>query len=406
MVWIEDRRAGRAQALTLIGLAMLPALAIVSLVPNLPQLFEHFKYVPNHELWVPMVLTIPSLCIALFAPLTGLIADKWGRRPLLLVALVGFSFLGLLPMMLDNLYAIIASRFVVGIAEAAILTVCNALMGDYFAGEERQKWLGMQSTVGPVFASALILAGGALGTWSWRGPFALYSLGLVVLLFAALTLWEPTSCREPVQAQAIATLERVSFPWVAAAYVGAGTIGVAILYYVQAVQLGRIFAALGATNPMRNGIVITVASVGVVIGGWSYQRLARFSVRGMLGIILIAYGVGYLGLSQSSSYLMGLPFAVIAQYGNGLAIPTLINWALTKYGYEHRGRGMGLWGSCFFVSQFLSPPTVLAVQHFSGTFLKAVGVLGGVCLIIAAILMARGRASAPVVAPSTPSTSR
>jgi predicted MFS family arabinose efflux permease len=401
MALIQDRRAGRAQALTLIGLAMLPALAIVSLVPNLPQLFEHFKYVPNHELWVPMVLTIPSLCIALFAPLMGLIADKWGRRPLLLVALVSFSFLGLLPMMLDNLYAIIASRFIVGMAEAAILTVCNALMGDYFAGKERQKWLGMQSTVGPVFASALILAGGALGTWSWRGPFALYSLGLVVLLFAALTLWEPTAGREPVQAQVIPTVERVGFPWVAAALVGTVTIGVAILYYVQAVQLGRIFADLGATNPMRNGVVITVASVGVVIGGWSYQRLFRFSVRGMLAIILAAYGVGYLGLSRSSSYLMGLPFAAIAQYGNGLAIPTLINWALTKYGYEHRGRGMGLWGSCFFVAQFLSPPTVLAVQYFSGTFLKAVGVLGFVCLIIAAILMARGR---PSVTSSTPST--
>ena len=408
MALTEDRRAGRAQALTLIGLAMLPALAIVSLVPNLPQLFEHFKDVPNHELWVPMVLTIPSLCIALFAPLMGLIADKWGRRPLLLAALVSFSFLGLLPMLLDSLPAIIASRFIVGIAEAAILTVSNALMGDYFAGEERQKWLGMQTTVGPVFASALILAGGALGSWSWRGPFALYSLGLVVLLFAVLTLWEPTPSRGlvPGHGQAILTVERVHFPWAATAYVGAVTIGVAILYYVQAVQLGRIFSDLGATNPMTTGIVITVASVGVVIGGWSYQRLSRFSVRGMLAIILIAYGVGYLGLSQSSSYLLGLPFAVVAQYGNGLALPTLINWALTKYGYEHRGRGMGLWGSCFFVSQFLSPPTVLAVQHFSGTFLKAVGVLGVVCLIIAAILMARGRASAPAAAPSTRSTSR
>jgi MFS family permease len=398
MTMAADRRAGRAQGLTLIGLAMLPALAIVSLVPNLPQLFEHFKDVPNHELWVPMVLTIPSLCIALFAPLTGLIADKWGRRPLLLVALVGFSFLGLLPMMLDSLYAIIASRFIVGIAEAAILTVSNALMGDYYVGEERQKWLGMQTTFGPIVASALILAGGALGTWSWRGPFALYALGLVVLVFAAITLWEPAPARPPVQPQSGPAVARVTFPWMAAAYVGAVTIAVAILYYVQAVQLGRIFSDLGAANPLKNSIVVTIASVGVIVGGWSYHRLSRFSVRGTLAIILIAYGIGYVGLSLSSGYLLALPFGVIAQYGNGLTLPTLINWALNKYGYEHRGRGMGLWGSCFFVAQFLSPPTVLAIQHFTGTFLNAVGVLGVVCVLIAAILMVRGRASA--LAPS------
>ena len=63
-----SRKAGVAQAATLIGIGMLPTLAIVSLVPNLSQLFGHFREVPNHELLVPMVLTIPSLCIALFAP--------------------------------------------------------------------------------------------------------------------------------------------------------------------------------------------------------------------------------------------------------------------------------------------------------------------------------------------------
>jgi MFS family permease len=378
---------------------MLPALAIVSLVPNLPQLFEHFKDVPRHELWVPMVLTIPSLCIALFAPLMGVIADKWGRRPLLLAALLAFSFLGLLPMMLDSLTSIIASRFIVGIAEAAILTVSNALMGDYFVGEERQKWLGMQTTVGPIIASALILAGGALGSISWRGPFALYSLGLIVLLFAWLALWEPAAPHAASQAEATAAAEPDRFPWAAAALVGAVTIGIAILYYVQAVQLGRIFSDLGATNPLRNSIVVTTASVGVVIGGWSYHRLSRFSVRTCLAVILSALGVGYVGLSLSSNYLLGLPFAVIAQYGNGLTLPTLINWSLTKYGYRHRGRGMGIWGSCFFLSQFLSPTIVLAVQQVSGTFLKAVGVLGVVCLVIAAVMMmVRGRSPARVTA--------
>ena len=121
-----SRQAGAAQAITLIGIGMLPTLAIVSLVPNLSQLFGHFREVPNHELLVPMVLTIPSLCIALFAPVAGWLTDRWGRRRLLLISLVFYSVVGLLPLVLDNLYQIIASRFVVGLAEAAILTVGNA----------------------------------------------------------------------------------------------------------------------------------------------------------------------------------------------------------------------------------------------------------------------------------------
>lgn len=378
------RKAGIAQATTLIGVAMLPTLAIVSLVPNLPQLFGHFRDVPHHEILVPMVLTIPSLCIALLAPIAGWLADIWGRRPVLLVSLVFYSLLGLLPVLLDNLYEIIASRFVVGAAEAAILTVGNALMGDYFEGEERRKWLGWQTIIGPIIASLLILAGGALGSRSWHGPFMLYSLGLVVLLFSIITIWEPQSA-EPRQPSVTASGES-RFPWGATVLVGAVTIGIALLFYVQAVQLGRIFADLGVNSPWKTSVMVTVASVGVILGGWSYHRIARTSVQKVIALMLLSYGIGYLGLSRSPDYMVGLPFAVIAQFGNGLTIPTLVSWALTKYDFAHRGRGMGFWGSCFFLSQFLSPPVVLLMQRFTGTFLAAVGAMGAVCLLVAALV--------------------
>ncbi len=49
----------------------------------------------------------------------------------MIVALIAYSILGIIPMLLDDLYAILVSRFIVGIAEAAILTAGNAMMGDY-----------------------------------------------------------------------------------------------------------------------------------------------------------------------------------------------------------------------------------------------------------------------------------
>jgi MFS family permease len=141
--------------------------------------------------------------------------------------------------------------------------------------------------------------------------------------------------------------------------------------------------------------MVTIASVGIVLGGWAYQRIARSSVPKVIALILLAYGIGYLGLSQSADYRVGLPFAVIAQFGNGLTIPALVSWALSKYDFAQRGRGMGFWGSCFFLSQFLSPPVVLSLQHFAGTFLAAVGVLGVLCLVAAAVVFLAARVSGP-----------
>src|SRR5579859_3830969 len=140
-----ERKAGNLQGVALLLGSILPTLAIVSLVPNLPQLFQRFSDVPHHELLVPMIITVPSLCIALFSPVAGAIADFWGRRRMLIGALVAYSILGLVPLLLNDLVYILASRFVVGVAEAAILTAVNALLGDYFVGDERSKWLGIQT---------------------------------------------------------------------------------------------------------------------------------------------------------------------------------------------------------------------------------------------------------------------
>ena len=182
---------GLAQALTLMVVSTMPTMALAALVPVLPAFFQHFATVPNKETLVPMILTVPSLCVALFSAPIGAAADRWGRRPVLLLALLAFAICGTLPMLFDDLHAIIASRFVVGIAEAAALTVGNALLGDYFAGAERQKWLGLQMSIGPFVGTAYLLTGGALGSWLWKGPFLIYLLGFVALALAWWTLHEP-----------------------------------------------------------------------------------------------------------------------------------------------------------------------------------------------------------------------
>src|SRR5512144_1869564 len=152
------RRAG----ITLVFLQTLPTLAIAALVPVLPDLFRTFAAVPHGELLVPMVLTVPALCVALFSWLLGYLTDRHGRRRVLLPSLLAFAIFGLGPILVHGLPAILATRFIVGIAEAGILTVGNSLMGDYFGGEERRRWLGRQTIVGPIAAIVYVAVGGTL----------------------------------------------------------------------------------------------------------------------------------------------------------------------------------------------------------------------------------------------------
>ena len=369
------RTAGTREGLTLIFLSILPIMAIAGLVADLPLLLEVFRAEPHHEILVPMVLTIPSLCVALFSSVAGVIADRWGRRPLLLLALLAFSLLGLLPLLFDSIRAILASRVVVGLAEASILTCTNALWGDYFADDARRRWLAFQQMTGPVFNALLALAGGALASLHWSGPFALYALGLIAFVLAALFLWEPVGVARA--ATAIGT----PFPWSTAGLIGAVTLGASIVFFILAIQQGRIFSALGVSSPALNGQLIMSVSLAAIAGAVSFNLLRGRPLAQVLPLGLLAYGAGFIGVSQSASITPGALSSAIAQFGSSIVLPALIAWTLASFPPEHRGRGIGLWGAVFFAGQFISAPLLTLLEHATGGLLPALGLVGVVTVL-------------------------
>jgi len=383
--------AGPWRGITLILVGLMPVLALSGLVPDLPQLFQQFAAEPHRELLVPMIITVPSLCVALFSGFAGAIADRWGRRRLLLISLLAFATLGTIPMAFTSLTAIIASRVVVGVAEAAILTCGNALLGDYYDEHDRRKWLGYQNMFGALFGSATILAGGLLAGWHWRGPFLLYLFGFVVLALAWINCPEPVRDRSMDGAQAPVQ----QFPWRTVALVCSVTLGLALIYYVQAVQHGRIFGDLGVQSPARISVLVTLASMGTIVGGYVFRRLINVSTQSLLALSLLAYGVAYIGVACAPDVTVGLPLDALGQVGGGILLPTLIAWSLGKYAFEYRGRGMGLWGGAFFLGAFVSPPAVALVGQFTPGFLASVGAIGALCLVLSAVLYVTRRKGQP-----------
>jgi MFS family permease len=376
------------------ALVNMPALALAALVPGLPQLFRQFSSVPHFELLVPMIITVPSLCVALTSGLTGMLADRFGRRKLLLVSLLAFSLLGLAPLMFDRLELIVASRVVVGVAEAAILTVANALMGDYFEGAQREKWLGYQNMLSPLIGSAILLSGGFLAGMHWRYPFLLYLSGLAVFALAWFVCWEPQ------QDHTSATKERAAaapFPWRPTLFVCGVTVLFSMVFFVQAVQHGRIFGDMGVASPERISILVTIASLGTVAGGYLFKRLTGAATTSRLAVSMALYGVCYVGVAWAPNASVGLPLDALGQVGGGLLLPALVTWALQHYRFEHRGRGMGLWGGSFFLGQFLSAPLVALIASAAGSFLASVAVIGTICLIVAALLAASSLARRPAI---------
>ncbi|MCX2793475.1 MFS transporter [Microbulbifer thermotolerans] len=126
---------------TLLCLAALTIMSGATIAPSLPALQAHFANHADSQLLSRLVLTLPALFIALCAPVAGAICDRFGRMGILMVSVLLYGLAGLSGLVADSLSAILAGRTLLGVSVAGIMTSITALVGDYFSGREREKYM-------------------------------------------------------------------------------------------------------------------------------------------------------------------------------------------------------------------------------------------------------------------------
>src|SRR6478672_11874164 len=202
------RSAGLAQLILLLTGSCMSVLGAVLIAPVLPQMAEAFAGTPGVEVLVPIVLTVPALLIGLAAPFAGIIVDRVDRKRLLLIAMIAYAIFGTAPLYLNSLGAIVGSRVLVGICEAAIMTCCTTLIGDYWTGPKRSKYLGLQTLVAALAATVFLALGGVLGANGWRTPFWMYVIALILVIPMAKLLWQPARPSDYVKGESLGPV-----PW-------------------------------------------------------------------------------------------------------------------------------------------------------------------------------------------------
>ncbi len=395
------RRAGIPQGLIIVTTAFLPILAIVSLTVAVPTIIDHFKADPNAGLKAPVIVSAPGLTIALLAMFVGVLVDRFGRRRLLVGATALYALFGVAPFFLDDLNAIIGSRLVLGVSEAFILTIVNTLIADYWDHEGRRRWLTFQGLAGPFFASGVIRLSGPLTELRWNGIFLVYLIALPIFLAMLAWIYEPSRNEAAPAPNPMGGPTSAGFPWVTVATFGVVTLFASSLYYVFIINGGMAFREVGITSPDVLSTLIFWASLFVMAGALIFWLLAKRAPAFQLAVFLGLIGAGLAGIGLARDTQSMFLSLVIQQTGAGMAVPTLIAWAQSKLPFEHRGRGMGVWTSAFFLGQFSSPFLVNLGKHATGTMQGAFVVAGAAGLVGGLVAVVCAFRRAPLTHPVT-----
>lgn len=365
----------------------LTTMAVVLLAPIIPDLMAQFAGVPGHEYWVPMILTVPSLCVALLCPFAGMLGDYFGRRRLLLASFLLYALLGIMPVFLTDLTHILISRLGVGAAEALIYVLSTTMIGDYYKGAQRDKWLAGQTAFASVSALLFFNLGGILGETGWRTPFWAYASAIIMFAMVWKFTWEPGGDTRTDTLRAH-HLSWEGFPWAKMAMIVAITIYSSIFFYTVQIQAPSGFAALGMNSPAERGLLTSIASIGVPLGTFIYARIgSKWSIAALLLTELSLLALGFMLMGKSGTVSGFLAGCFVNQIGAGMLLPTLLVWSMSILRFEFRGRGTGFWQSAFAFGQFLSPVVVTFAGQHAGGLLGAflwlsIAALGGVALVL------------------------
>lgn len=378
----QIRRPRAGQIAVLLAAACMPILGSTSIAPLQPAMSAAFPDQPGAETLVGLILTVPALVIGLTALFAGRVIDRLGRKRVLVIALIFYAIAGTAPLWLPTIPSILASRVVVGLAEAAIFSAALATISDLSEGRRRARYFGLLTLVTGLAAVVFIAVSGALGSTSWRTPFWLYAIALPIALLALL-LVKPDSPRAARTALPAVDWRPLLAPILFTLLGGA-------VFYVPVVMLSFRLDELGVTATAVIGAISALAALALALASQVFPALLRRIPRSLLALAFALLGAGLLGIGLSTLLPLVIAGAIVANIGGGLLLPAVQTWIVQGLPYEQRGRASGASTAALFVGQFLAPLVVFGLSAGVGLG-PAIAIVGGVGIAAAGLSAVVGR---------------
>ncbi len=338
---------------TLLLCSTLTVMVGATISPILPAVKEAYADVPYSGMLTKLILTIPALFIGLGSPVAGYLLDRFGRKKVLVTAVALFIVGGTSGYFLESLYLILAGRVLVGVAVAGVMTTVTTLIGDYFTGNERKRFMGFQSSFMAYGGVVFIALSGILTDASWRLPFLLFAIPLAYLPLVVATIREPEISRGTEDGKAKL---QSSYPKGFVFFIYSIGFFFMACFYMIPTQLPFYLRNVVEVSSTATGLAIATATLSGGTTSLFYTRIkSRSTYNFIYFLIFMAMGLGFMTISLSAVYGVVVTGLLICGFGMGMLMPNTNTCLLELAPEKMRGRIMGGVTTSFFLGQFFSP---------------------------------------------------
>lgn len=301
------------------------AIGIVVVSPILDTLTGAFAVSPVEMSLIISMYTLPGI---VGIPVLGIMADRLGRKRILVSSLLLFGTAGSAISFTTEFTHVLVLRTVQGIGYAGIIPIVIILIGDIYTGSREATAHGLRYTSSGFSESIFPILSGVLVAIAWQFPFLMYVIAFPIALAVWLWFDEPLTMHDSPDGGG--RTEGVSYLRQLARLVSNPRIGTALLalgvptFFFTAFLTYNSFVVIRIIDgsPVAAGILITVLSIGSGVAGSQTGRISNLfgsRVPPLIGgqivmggglamfarapdLPLAAVGIGIMGLGVGSSF--------------------------------------------------------------------------------------------------------
>lgn len=351
------------------------------IIPVLPFYAEEIGASPTQ---LGLLMAVYSFMQLLFAPIWGRVSDKIGRKPVIMIGILGLSLSFLMMAWSTELWMLFAARIVGGILSSANMPTVMAYVADITSPEDRGKGMGIigaATGLGFIFGPAI---GGVFSEQSLNLPFYLAAASSLLTFFFVMVVLKESLTPEQRKAQETgkkpSLIEALKGPnsilFILQLFVSLSLAGLEATYAyfaaatagLEAVQLGYIFMIMGLAQAF-------------VQGGLVGKLTKRFGEGFVIQLGIVVSAIGFSLILFTDNFFTAALFLTIFGIGNGFIRPG-VSSLLTKTSSAGHGSVTGLLSSFDSLGRIVGPPLggllfsiTIGLPYLSGMFLSIIALM-------------------------------
>lgn len=350
----DDVLSGPPPVWLIFSITVTGILANTMLSPVIPDVLADLGVADNRAGWLVSAGTLPGIAMA---PAIGLMADRFGRKRVLVPCLSCFGVFGLAAAAAPTFPLLLVARFGQGLGSAGLINLAVVIIGDHWEGEERTRLVGRNAAV--LTASLAVfppLAGVLADLGGWRLAFLPYGIGLVTAVMIHRRLGEFRPGGDDAFSQQLSDARKIITRPVILATLGTGFVLFVCIFGLflttMPVHLEDQFG-LGSSG---RGLILAVPAIPSTLMALNLATLRRrLGLRRLLVCAAALFTIAFLTIGRADVLVVLCLGAALYGVAEGVFIPTLQDVASSASPPEQRGAVVAVWVGAARAGQTVGP---------------------------------------------------